>query len=67
MKVGDLVKVKWANPTSKEKIGVLIVFERFGGSEFAKVFHTNGYILALIVAVLWRLYHASRRHSKTQR
>ena len=43
MKVGDLVKVKWANPTSKEKIGVLIVFIRFGGSEFAKVFHTNGY------------------------
>ena len=43
MKVGDLVKVKWANPTSKEKIGVLIVFQRFGGSEFAKVFHTNGY------------------------
>ena len=43
MKVGDLVKVKWANPTSKEKIGVLIMFQRFGGSEFAKVFHTNGY------------------------
>ena len=43
MKVGDLVKVKWANPTSKEKIGVLIVFQRYGGSEFAKVFHTNGY------------------------
>ena len=43
MKVGDLVKVKWANPTSKEKIGVLVVFQRFGGSEFAKVFHTNGY------------------------
>ena len=42
MKVGDLVKVKWANPTSKEKIGVLIMFQRFGGSEFAKVFHTTG-------------------------
>ena len=43
MKVGDLVKVKWANPTSKEKIGVVIRFQRFGASEFAKVFHTNGY------------------------
>ena len=43
MKVGDLVKIKRANPTSKEKIGVLIMFQRFGGSEFAKVFHTNGY------------------------
>ena len=43
MKVGDLVKIKWANPTSKDKIGVLIMFQRFGGSEFAKVFHTNGY------------------------
>ena len=43
MKVGDLVQVKWANPTSKEKIGVLVVFKRFGGSEFAKVFHTNGH------------------------
>jgi len=42
MKVGDLVKVKWANPTSKEKIGVLIMFQRFNGSEFAKVFHTTG-------------------------
>ena len=43
MKVGDLVKVKWANPTSDEGVGVLIRFQRFGGSEFAKVFHTNGY------------------------
>ena len=44
MKVGDLVKVKWANPTSKEKVGVLIRFQRFGGSEFAKVGHPNGHI-----------------------
>ena len=43
MKVGDLVQVKWANPTSKEKVGVLIKFKRFGRSEFAKVFHTNGH------------------------
>ena len=45
MKVGDLVHVKWANPTSKEKIGVLIEFKRYRKSkpEFAKVFHTNGH------------------------
>ena len=46
MKVGDLVKVKWANPTSKEKIGVLIEFKRYrkSKSEFARVAHTNGHI-----------------------
>ena len=45
MKVGDLVQVKWANPTSKEKIGVLIEFVRYrkSKSEFARVFHTNGH------------------------
>ena len=46
MKVGDLVQVKWANPTSKEKIGVLIEFKRYrkSKSEFARVAHTNGHI-----------------------
>jgi len=42
MKVGDLVKIKWASRTSREKFGVLIEFKRFNGSEFARVFHTNG-------------------------
>ena len=44
MKVGDLVRIIWVNPTSRDPdIGVLIEFKRFGGSEFAKVFHTNGH------------------------
>ena len=42
MKVGDLVKIKWASRKSKEKIGVLIKFIRFNGSEYAKVFHATG-------------------------
>ena len=42
MKVGDLVKIKWASRTSREQFGVLIEFKRFNGSEFARVFHTNG-------------------------
>ena len=68
MKVGDLVKVKWANPTSKEKIGVLIEFKRYrkSKSEFAKVFHTNGHTRHLSYQCSGGLY-ASRRHSKTQR
>ena len=47
MKVGDLVKVIWVNPTSREpNIGVLIEFKRYrkSKSEFARVAHTNGYI-----------------------
>ena len=46
MQIGDLVKVKWANPTSKDpNIGVLIEFVRYRKlkSEFARVYHTNGY------------------------
>ena len=42
MKVGDLVQVKWASRKSREKIGVVLKFIRFNGSEFAKVFHTTG-------------------------
>jgi hypothetical protein len=47
MKVGDLVKVTWVNPTSREpNIGVLIEFKRYrkSKSEFARVAHTNGHI-----------------------
>ena len=42
MKVGDLVKIKWASRKSREKIGVVLEFIRFNGSEYAKVFHTTG-------------------------
>ena len=42
MKVGDLVKIKWASRTSREKIGVVLEFIRYNGSEYARVFHTNG-------------------------
>ena len=47
MKVGDLVKVIWVNPTSREpNIGVLIEFKRYrkSKSEFARVAHTTGHI-----------------------
>ena len=47
MKVGDLVKVKWPNPTSKDPaIGVILEIKRWGHSksEFARVAHTNGHI-----------------------
>ena len=42
MKVGDLVKIKWASRTSREKIGVVLEFIRFNGSEYARVFHNTG-------------------------
>ena len=45
MKVGDLVRVTWMNPTSRDpSTGVIIEFKRFNTSEFARVFLTNGHI-----------------------
>ena len=45
MKVGDLVRITWINPTSREpNIGVLLEFKRYSVAEFARVAHTNGHI-----------------------
>ena len=45
MQIGDLVKVKWMNPTSKDaNLGVIIELKKHWQSEFAKVAHGNGYI-----------------------
>ena len=45
MQVGDLVRVKWTNPTVKDpNIGVVLERIQFGKSKFAKVTLTNGYI-----------------------
>ena len=47
MKVGDLVRIIWVNPTSRDPdIGVLLEIIRWrrSKSEFAKVAHTNGHI-----------------------
>jgi len=46
MKVGDLVKLKWPNPTSKDPdIGVILQIIQYGAvkSKFAKVGHPNGH------------------------
>ena len=43
MKVGDLVRITWIDPKSREpNIGVLLEFKRYSVAEFARVFHTNG-------------------------
>ena len=47
MKVGDLVRIIWVNPTSRDPaIGVLLEIIRWrrSKSEFARVAHTNGHI-----------------------
>ena len=47
MQIGDLVKVKWTNPTSTDpNVGVIIQTIQYGNlpSKFAKVTLTNGYI-----------------------
>ena len=47
MKVGDLVRVRVANPTSREpNTGIVVERIEFGKShtKFAKVILTNGYI-----------------------
>ena len=45
MQIGDLVRVKWMNPTSKDtNVGVIIKLLKHWQSEFAKVALPNGYI-----------------------
>ena len=45
MKVGDLVKIKWASRTSREKIGVVLEFLQWGqvSSRFASVCLIDGH------------------------
>ena len=69
MKVGDLVKLKWPNPTSKNPhIGVLLKIIQFGKvkSRFAEVCLINGHRATYRMDNL-EVHHASRRLSKTQR
>ena len=47
MKVGDLVKIKWASRTSREKIGVVLEFLQWGAvvsSKFARVCLIDGHL-----------------------
>ena len=47
MKVGDLVRIIWVNPTSRDpaiRVLLEIIRWRRSKSEFAKVAHTNGHI-----------------------
>ena len=47
MQVGDLVKVKWTDPTSTDpNVGIVIQTIQYGNlpSKFVKVTLTNGYI-----------------------
>ena len=47
MQVGDLVKVKWTNPTSTDpNVGIVIQTIQYGSlpSKFAKVALPNGYV-----------------------
>lgn len=47
MQIGDLVRVKWENPTVKDpRMGIVTETIQYGNlpSKFAKVTLTNGYI-----------------------
>ena len=47
MQVGDLVRVKWMNPTSKDpRMGIVTGTIQYGSlpSKFAKVALPNGYV-----------------------